>query len=330
MKSAIICPTIPPSRGGVGDHARILAEAITSVGQSCSIIDPFHLALSPKRLIKKIRSSNVNVVLMAYTPFLYGRLNLFTVLMMRKLKKEGIPSILFVHEIFIPSYSSFLRKIIYGLFNIWQDRQVVSLANHLIITSHYRKKVIYGLGYSNISLIPAYSNIPFVKHPDAAKKYLLCTFGTGHEDMVLGVAEKAVLLMGFGSTVNLGAKTADTKSFLKPEEISAILQESEFFVFINKRGISFRNGTAAAALQHGMVIIANRTNWTDPEFTHEKNIFFFDGSASGLAAAVHKLKNDNDLRKTISKNAKLLYDTLLAPEIAAKSVLNIFHELLNK
>jgi glycosyltransferase involved in cell wall biosynthesis len=115
----------------------------------------------------------------------------------------------------------------------------------------------------------------------------------------------------------------DFTGALSPAEAAKAICRMKYFVLCDRRGISFRKGSAAAALLNRVPVVATRTEWTDREFRHAENVYFFDGTEKGLCRAIEALEADPKLRERIASGGRALYDAFMAPEKSAARILDL-------
>jgi hypothetical protein len=277
-------------------------------------------------LSKNIDIRNVNAVVMAYTPFLYGALNPFPYFLLRRLRKKKIKTMLFVHEIFMPSYGSIFANLVHRPYHFWQDRAVLNEADQIAVTYTLRYNRLKQMGYKNVVRLPVFSNIPAANTRNYDIKFAAGTFGTAHNDYMPKILAEAMKISALGKAIHIGSSAGfkseyiEESGFLAPEAVSDTLRKISCFVVCDKRGISFRKGSSAAAFAHGLPVIANKTDWTDPEFIHGENVWFYDGSAKGLAEALNTLNKNDALRNRIAEGGWNMYDSVMAPSVIAAKI----------
>ncbi|MBL8026487.1 MAG: hypothetical protein JNL74_08745 [Fibrobacteres bacterium] len=327
MRAAIVCPQKEHGRSGVYDHALILSRVMFESSVDCGLIEITSHS-KPEEVAVEIIKSGIEYVIVAYTPFLYGSWNTFPVRLMQKLKHLGIKTLLFVHEIFIPSYGSVIKFVLHRPFHFWLDRAVLKSADSVVVTTDFRLKQLDQFCIK-ATRIPVYSNINVDASSKQLKDHVVGMFGVSHDDVMLSQAADGIKMANCGRALLIGEQPgskdpvfAET-GFLSVTDVSRALQRLQVFVVFDRRGISFRKGSAAAAFQHGIAVVANKSSWTDPEFIHGENIFFYDGTAVGLASAITLLVKDDVLRETIGQGGRTLYETYMSPENAVKTLKEI-------
>ena len=107
------------------------------------------------------------------------------------------------------------------------------------------------------------------------------------------------------------------------DEVAKALGRMRYFVLFDKRGISMRKGSTAAAFLNGLTVVANRTEWTDPEFLDGENVCLFDGTVEGLVAALRRLEGDLCLAGRVAAGGRALYDGRMACGVIARRIVDI-------
>jgi glycosyltransferase involved in cell wall biosynthesis len=320
MRIDIVCPHSEIGKCGVYDHSMILCETLRKKGCEARLASTLSINSD---------NSDVSSVVLAYTPFLYGAWNPYPYLLLSRLRKAKIKTLLFIHEIFMPAYGSALANLIHRPFHFWQDRAVLQVTDQIAVTSTKRVYLLKKMGYKNVVRLPVFSNIPFSSTKDSNKKYVAGTFGSSHDDYMPEVLAGAMEISGLGRAIHIGSpdiiksQYIEESGFLSPDAVSDTLRKLHYFVVCDKRGISFRKGSSAAALSHAIPVVANKTDWTDPEFIHGENVWFYDGTAQGLADALNTLDKHDVLRNRIANGGQQMYEKIMAPSVIADKICGI-------
>jgi len=97
--------------------------------------------------------------------------------------------------------------------------------------------------------------------------------------------------------------------FLSDKIVSAVLQEGEYFILPSPKPLTAKSGTAIAAIQHNLVLIAKRSE--SPEinepFKHLHNCYLVnDLKSSTIAKSIKLLENSPSIKQVIIKETKSL------------------------
>lgn len=332
MKVALISPHYPPkNRGGVADYAKILAESLARVVSVDPIINRSFMPSTAESISDELVNKNIDAVIMPYTPNLFGWRNLFPPLFLYNCKKRKIKSLTIFHELFLPEYKGLLQNVIQRLFNILKDLYCLKNTDYPVVTFYKRASDIQWLSKNKVAVMPVFSNIPKYTGPIIDKTHLLGIFGTCHHDMNISGIIKAIGAFNNERVLFIGEKPSglselnqtDFTGYLPADDVALSLQKIRFFILFDKRGISFRKGSTAAALANGIPIISNKTDWTDKHFQHGQNVCFFDGTVKGLVNAIKTCMTDNIFSDIIARGGKSLYDKHMKPEIIARKIVGI-------
>ena len=87
------------------------------------------------------------------------------------------------------------------------------------------------------------------------------------------------------------------------ENVSALLSISDLYLCYRADGPTTRSGTLAAALTHGLPVVANRCADLDPAFADGRTVLLFD-DARGLREACRRLLSDTALSEQYSQHAR--------------------------
>jgi glycosyltransferase involved in cell wall biosynthesis len=330
IKVAHIYPRCPRVKGGILHYAGILERELAAFAE----ILPFpreDLSWSSARaLAREIRERGCNAAILQYTPNLYGWRNPFPCLLLARLRRMKIPVLTVFHEIFMPDYRTLAGKLMMRPVNYLKDRACLSATSVPVVTFGWRAGMIRRRFGVDCHMLPVFSNVPPYEGPVLPKTHLLGFFGTLHHDFrreaLLSAAQtlgvRALLIGDIPEDAAL-RRGADMTGHLPPWEASHVLQSVKYFVLCDCRGVSFRKGSTAAAFMSGLPVLANRTDWTDPEFSHGENVFFHDGSADGIVQAVETLEARPDLAARIGEGGRALYRERMEPRKIAEQMMRL-------
>jgi len=334
MKIAHLYPRTPGIKGGILHYAGILERELSLLAAVEPVSRPVFPFFSAASLAREIAERGCTAAILEYTPNLYGWRNFFPVRVLQSLRKQGVRTLTLFHEIFMPDYASAEGRWIMRPVNAVKDRLCLRATDVPVVTFHYRAESLRERYHIRCETVPVFSNVPPYEGPPVSKTHLLGFFGTLHHDVLLGpmlsaarLLKTKVLFIGAAPSAQcLPADLADVTGWLPPWEVSHLLQTVNYFVVCDRRGISFRKGSVAAALMSGVPVIANRTDWTDAEFRHNENVCLYDGSAQGLADAVRTLEAQPALARKIGEGGRALYRAKMEPRLAATALFKLLSE----
>ncbi|MFH0920022.1 MAG: hypothetical protein V1913_06635 [Fibrobacterota bacterium] len=331
MRIAILIPPESARYGGARDHARVLADALTALGADVRRVPGPFSTLRAVSIAARIAREGCTAAVLPYTPNLFGWRSLFPVLLLWAFRRRGIRSITYLHEIFMPSYCGFLRNAVQRPWNAAKDRLVFALSDRPVVSFHRRADELERATGRRPDVVPVFSNLPEADPGGrrAAATHLLGYFGTLHPDIDTCTLAAALRRLPGARMLLIGDLTrppelreqCDGTGPLLPAEAAVALTRIKYFVLCDARGISFRKGSAAAALLNRVPVIATRSEWTDCEFRHKENVWFFNGGETDLCRAVAALEADPALAARIAGGGRALYDAHMAPDIAARRIL---------
>jgi len=118
------------------------------------------------------------------------------------------------------------------------------------------------------------------------------------------------------ASCNTGQTRVAWTGFLPDDTVSAILQEGEIFVQPQFEPLTPKSGTALAAIQHGLIVVAADGQYTQPFESGQNCYLVAPLNAENLAQAVSTLATDEKLTKTIQFGAQNLAASFTWPAIA--------------
>lgn len=118
-----------------------------------------------------------------------------------------------------------------------------------------------------------------------------------------------------------GTMRVGIHGFLNDTDASAVLQEGEYFILPVKQPISAKSGTAIAAVENGLVLVAHGSDRPEESapFEHLKNCFLVSQvSPDSIAAAIGQLEASPAEVAAIKRGAKKLGSYFSWPSIVKK------------
>lgn len=332
MKLALVSPCFPPARGGVAAHSGLLYGALSSLAAVERVDAGGQGPFSAGAVAERIRRAGCDGAVVQYTPNLYGWSNFFPWFLLKGLRKRRIPSLTLFHEIFMPGYGGGARGLLMRPVNSLKDWLCLKTTDFPAVTLSWRARALDTLFRLKARVIPVFSNLPLCAGAGVKKEFLFAVFGTYHPDLRLDRILKVLSLFHGEKALFIGQAPAsaaahpqaEVTGWLPPDGAASALHRARFFVMFDKRGISFRKGSSAAALLNGIPVVANRTPWTDPEFRDGENVALYDGTEEGLFSALCRLKGDPALCVKIAGGGRDLYDRHLSVETAAQRIVDAF------
>ena len=200
MKIAFVAPRYPPEMDGVGDHAAKLAYALSRLGNDVVVIttgdprpeNPVEVRIvgrtwslgAARRAAAIVRATRADVVVLEYTPFLFGGRS-FVPLLLPMLCR--VPTFVFVHEIFYASGTASVKSRWKKIYFEYRDRAVLAMCRGIFVPNIVRRdRILANVGNAyaaKIAIAPIGSNLePSAGHqwsPDARNGHRkrIVTFG---------------------------------------------------------------------------------------------------------------------------------------------------------
>ena len=299
------------------------------------------------RLWDIVRQNRVDQLLLQYDPFAYGSnygINPFIIWGMRRIRTI-LPSIkigLIVHETFIPR-KDFKRHLLSN-YLVWQLRKVIDVTDVVFTPVESWAKIIQNwFPDKTVIHLPVGSNLPIFPTDSVSEKQ---RFSISPDQIVLGMfgrirrvpnielvrvsieklqKEKFNPLLFY---VGLEAMYA-SEAFaglpylahgpLSGEEISRRFHAMDIFLCPVEEGISCRRGTLAAAVQHGLPVVATWGEITDNllrQLDGDAFLLAENTSPSLFADQVFQLASNFQLRQKIKKGAETYAAQIAWPALA--------------
>lgn len=303
---------------------------------------------SPAALARLLRISRqrFSVVHLQYVPQGYARHGVALELILFALALRlatGTRLVTTMHELWIPWERNPVRVLV-GIAQRLQTLSLAVLSHRVIVTTRLNgRRLTSALPFLKLYplQIPVGSNVPVVASSSSRSEAMLralpagspilatfnpLTVGRGFLPLldVLGAVPEAFLLCigGLADAVNAreaGARNAAAArtlasrvvwtEYLPSPEVSWLLQRTTVYLHLQDTGASFRSTSLAAALEHGLPIVAYRGAETEGEFIHGNNIFLIDPGEQGeLERSVALLLGDSDLCRRLGAGAWALWE----------------------
>jgi hypothetical protein len=289
-------------------------------------------------------------LILQYNPFSYGRWGVAPWLTraMGRLDAHDVPLAINVHEAYV--HPTRAREAAVG---VWQRRQLTALLHHVDVAFASTEALVStvqalapGLGVHHL---PVGSNVPDRR---AARETMraclrlapddlgLVAFGTGHPSQLtqwVGHAARTLVRDGRPPVVlNLGAGApaiADlppnvrvlTPGVLGETELAEWLSAGDVFVGPFSDGVSTRRGTVAAALQHGLAVVATDGPNTGPLLREARDALWLvePPDLDELERAILTLAGDPEARRARGAAGRQLYEEHLAWGVIAQRLTEV-------
>jgi glycosyltransferase involved in cell wall biosynthesis len=234
----------------------------------------------------------------------------------------------------------------------------IAASERVVVTNTFRAELISGFpGVTNkqIVVIPVGANVlpEFWPSPKAKKEavFEITSFGIWSSMRPVKLLLEVIRELRFQYTLRLTllgkvcsdghgldtlrtfmttsemVSTVEIKGVLTARELSDYLSRSDLFISTLDCGPSGRRGSLAAALAHGLPIVAFEGYERDPFFRNNDNIVLVPkGDVSALTRAIRRLIEDDDMRARLAFRARETYDKYLSWERIADRWSAILHD----
>ncbi|MEZ4843456.1 MAG: glycosyltransferase family 4 protein [Bacteroidia bacterium] len=313
-----------------------------------------------KTVLKVVRNINPDVILLQYVPNLYSKIALpFNFLyFVFLIQKRKIPIITMFHEVSYRLNPSNAKS-----YFIAQLQRIIALlickySNSIITSIEYYEKKLKKLTYKKVAVIPIGSpiielfdnhayQIELRKSICKADEIIIATFGVRNFSILIDATKQLIskgskiklLICGKINDEAIIAENDFIKStgILSLTDIGKHLSIADIFVMPDEVKNNFEGGTCnksgslAAAFQFGLPIIGFKGDMTNDLLVDGENIILCEEyKSSVLAANIHKLIIDKNLKQTISSGAKLTFAKYFAQKRIFNAYSNIVAEINKK
>lgn len=288
-----------------------------------------------------------HTALVQYNPFSYGRWG-FAPWLPRELlraRRRGTRVALMVHEAFVDPHD-----VRHRLMNAWQRAQLRALllaSDHVFASTEVLSATVGQIvPRRDVVHLPVGSNLPDRRHDRRGARvalqlddddFAIVGFSTGHVSQLgpwIGLAARAAQAAGQRPTVvNLGAGAATpaavpngvrviTPGLLPAETLAAYIAAGDLFVAAFSDGVSTRRTTVMAALQHAVPVIGTLSAGTDSVFKRGAVSLVDPQDPDEFHARVRALATQPELRATLSRDGRRLYEHEFAWSMIAKRIVD--------
>jgi len=303
--------------------------------------------------------SKPNVVIFHYCPFVFGAHGVPIIAPFLPLAARifGVRVTTVFHELFYPWGHGGWRGILWSVSQRAACLPVVLGSISFVVTSPDRKILLEqfpGIGRKPVKFIPVWSAIPVASNTNNptdlqdGSPIILGSFGWGNPraDPEIVMEAMALLLQGgirvhfllIGSPgrnsdqgrrwvaaarkASLGNNLEFTGAGVPKEKVSAHLSSLEIYIHLDPTGPQPRRSSLAAALAHSKPIISFSGPKGWPGLKDGRDLVLCEPTGSALAETISKLLSSRELKDAISRGALQTYQSQLAVEKRAASLLN--------
>ncbi len=205
---AVVAPTFPPDRCGVGDHTGMLSTALAAAGASVEIftmrgverpalpdgvrvypIVPDWSVASMMQIGARIAQDQPAIVLIQYVPFLYARhgISFAAPVLAWYLRCHGVGVITIVHEPYVPLWRG-IKSFVRGLAQrVMLVMLMLASARVAVTTRFWERELRRWMPWrgQRIARIPVGSNIPLSPISTTERSALRARLGLAQDDLVL-------------------------------------------------------------------------------------------------------------------------------------------------
>ncbi|GAC1658539.1 MAG: hypothetical protein NVS9B1_18640 [Candidatus Dormibacteraceae bacterium] len=332
----------PPTPGGVADYTAALAAALQALGHEVSI---------RPRLDREVEG--MDLVNLQYVPQLYGRAGIapgIAAAVARRAARLRGRLVITLHELYSPFREASLPA---AAAHRLQLRALLASGAAIVVTNRRAAALVRDRRPTGpVTEIPVGSGVPVVAASADHRLQLraaiggtllagdLSPFGP-HKDpaelaavaAALGGEARVVLLGGLPRDLagrrrydaavaarGLGGRMFET-GYLPAQDVSTHLSLLDLYVHTGAAGASTRSTTLAAALSHGLPVVARRGPETPDYFEDGVNLRLIDPGDS-LAAAAAALAADPELRARLGAAGRETHRRHLAWDVIARRLLD--------
>jgi len=350
MRVTIVGREFPPAISGIGDHTDLLAAELVRLGHDVTVVcrapgeqrETFTVlpvrsdfdARGGAELARTVASTRPDAIIWQYNPFSFGRrgLALGAGRFARALKAVA-PLIVSAHELWFPWGRNRARGFLWAVSQRLQTRAVLRAAAHTVVTTDRRLGDLpRGLA---ASVIPIGANIEpgssgsgreHLGIPDDA--FVVAHFGSvgpGRDlgpvvDAVATLRERGIdarlLLAGntgpFEHPASLNGSLIATGTGSRGE-VSRVLASADVYVHPDRVGPApGRRGSLAAALAHGLALVAYDGPDRDRRLESGRNCVLVGADAGDVTRALEALALDPGRRRLLGEALQQTYEQTFA------------------
>lgn len=289
--------------------------------------------MSARCISNLIKEQKVDVVSLQYVPhgFEPHGLPFGLVGFVKEVKKTGVSVFTFCHEVYWRYRGFNLKYLVESLLMASISKRLLTKSDYVATSISHYAKMISSLSGKEAYTIPIASNIP-VKYDESEVCDLRCKIAPDNELIVAfigkrdmsvvsvalqkliheGIKIKILLIGKTNDVVNIDERYCYRTGLLDIDELSKYVAVADCMVMPEgQMGCSFKSGSLAAALSFGLPVVTSQGIMTDKVLQDGKNIFFVRySSVDDYYKVLLSMANQENLRKGVSKNAKMLGDKM--------------------
>ncbi len=351
MRIAMITRSVPATFCGVADYTAQMSRYLVQQGAEVSLwtgtdqnFSSAGMAVHPivpqwdqaglTLLFEQLTLAQPQIVMLQYTPPFYGgQFNRALIPFWQHCQRAGWQTVLVLHEAYM--HEGHLKNRLVGQVQKYVLAQLLRASRGVITTLDWATNLVQKLAPQVATVqIPVSSNIPLVPIQDP--RALRAALGFEQQDLILGLfghsAGCDVSLVGYLQKAlphpwlflgKIAPKLRGGKhpGYLAPTDLSAHLQLIDILICPVKTGVSGRNGTLMAALEHGIATVATCGALTDQCFRQAQIPYLVPtGDQEAMLKAVRSLR-DPQARQQLSQRSRQFYRDHLSWSIACTRIL---------
>jgi glycosyltransferase involved in cell wall biosynthesis len=284
-----------------------------------------------------------------YSPYAFARWGFapYLLIRFRRRRARKFRLALFVHEPFDNAPEQPLRKRLITVWQRYQLRKLVGGSDLIFVANDGYRDVLQALVPGcEVTHVPTFACVGtegIMKEEARARlgladgALILSTFGGSRPDrglehiahavQAIRQIDSGVILLNLGEDAPPeipGLSHADVRrpGALSEEDLSAWLASSDLLLAPFRGGACSRRSTIAAALSHGLPVLATRGRMTDALLTeHPEALCLVDAeSTADFALEAALLVQDDERRVQLAEAGLAFYEAELSPENAARTV----------
>jgi glycosyltransferase involved in cell wall biosynthesis len=350
MNVVLVAPHFPPHYDGVGDHAYAVANALADAGHRVHVLTaggkthsgPFRLTslgetwnpLATLRGCWFLARSREDLLLLEYTPFLFGVASPAPIAFAWLARLLRIPSVVIAHEIFHDASTAALSSAGKRYFAA-RDTAVLLAADRIAAPSEQRRdRILANLPRvaDRIELVPIAANCEppsaYVRAPEVSGSFEVLAFGVvmKRRRFELAIDALAVARESIDAHLTIVGRIADKEyarqcrdhaiargvgrnvtftGGVEPGEVTQRMARAGASIFTAREGCTGSSGSLLALLAHEVPIVAARTDHDDARFASV--VAQVDANPQALGEQIVAFARDRDAAGELGKRGAVLY-----------------------
>jgi len=350
MNVVLIAPRFPPHYDGVGDHAYAVAQALTDSGHRVHVLTaggqtrsgPFRLTslgatwnlLATLRGCWFLSRSREDLLLLEYTPFLFGLASPAPIAFAWLARLLHIPCVVIAHEIFHDASTAALSPIGKRYFAL-RDTAVLTAADRIAAPSEQRRdRILNNLPRvaERIELVPIAANCEpppaYARVRETNGRFEILAFGIvmPRRRFELAIDALAVARESIDAELTIVGRIADKEyqrqcrdhaiargvgrhvtftGGVESAEVTQRMARAGASIITAREGCTGSSGSLLALLAHEVPIVAARTDHDDVRFASV--VAQVDANATALGKQLVAFANDRAGAAELGKRGAALY-----------------------